>query len=102
MHIKRANPNTQKVPYYLQGDKFLSVMHARIRNNCSNLFNDLYKLVYKPCTCNDRNENVSHFFFNVLIMLTKGLFCYIKFLIFVLLTYILCYMELIILQMRKI
>ena len=35
---------TRKVPeYFLKGYRFLSVMHARIRNQCSNLNGDLFK-----------------------------------------------------------
>ena len=48
--------NTIKVPaYYIKGDRYLSVIHARIRNKCSNLNNDLYlnHLRINPlCSCN--------------------------------------------------
>ena len=36
---------TRKVPeYFLRGNRFLSVMHAGIRNQCSNLNGDLFKI----------------------------------------------------------
>ena len=39
--IKRHNSIIHKVPqYYLYGDRYLSVMHERIRNKCSNLNSD--------------------------------------------------------------
>ena len=35
--------NNSKVPtYYRAGNRYISVLHARVRNNCSNLFSDLY------------------------------------------------------------
>ena len=52
--------------YYIKGDRFLSVIHARIRNNCINLYNDLYlnHLMSDPlCSCNLENENAEHYFF---------------------------------------
>ena len=59
--------NTNKVPaYYIKGDRYLSVMHARIRNKCSNLNNDLYlnHLRIKPlCSCHMEIENAEHYFF---------------------------------------
>ena len=42
------------------------MMHARIRNTCSNLNNDLYlnHLRIDPlCSCNMEIENAEHFFF---------------------------------------
>ena len=40
--IKSQRPNNSKVPpYFLSGDRYLSVQHARIRNKFSNLKNDL-------------------------------------------------------------
>ena len=44
----------------------LSVMHARIRNNCSNLSYDLYlnHLISNPlCSCNLEIEDAEHFLF---------------------------------------
>ena len=66
-HLKRDNPSVVKVPiYYTYGDRFLSVMHARIRNNYSNLSNDLYHnhLIPNPlCSCKLEIEDVEHFLF---------------------------------------
>ena len=60
--------DVQKVPpYYIYGDRYLSVMHSRIRNNCSNLSNDSYlnHLTMNPlCSCNQEIENVEICFFN--------------------------------------
>ena len=52
--------------YYIKGDRFLSVIYARIRNNCSNLYNDLYLnhlMPYPLCSCNLEKENAEHYFF---------------------------------------
>ena len=41
-------------------------MHARIRNNCSNLSNDLRlnRITQNPfCSCNSEIENAEHYFF---------------------------------------
>ena len=48
------------------GDRFLSVMHARIRNKSSNLSNDLRlnHLTQNPfCSCISEIENAEHYFF---------------------------------------
>ena len=52
--------------HYLCGDRFYSIHHTRMRNNCSNLNNDLYlnHLRDNPtCTCNSGPEDPEHFFF---------------------------------------
>ena len=49
------------------GKRFESVHHARIRNNCSNLNNDLYSnhLVLSAfCDCGEDIEDAKHFLFN--------------------------------------
>ena len=65
--LKGNSPNLRKIPpYYFYGDRYLSIMHCRIRNNCSNLSNDLYHNHLKPrplCNCNLEIENTEHFFF---------------------------------------
>ena len=65
--LKQVNSNINNLPsYYIKGDRFLSVIHARIRNNCSNLYNDLYLNHLMPdplCSCNLENENAEHYFF---------------------------------------
>ena len=64
--MKRELVDVQKVPpYYIYGDRYLSLMHSRIRNNCSNLSNNLYlnHLRMNPlCSCNQEIENAEHFF----------------------------------------
>ena len=52
--------------YYMKGQRCLSVLHARIRNNCSDLNRDLYQnhLTNDPsCSCGNDNENALHYFF---------------------------------------
>lgn len=59
--------NNSKVPVYYKSDnRYLSVLHARIRNNCSNLLSDLYLNHLAPnpmCTCSEEIENADHYFF---------------------------------------
>ena len=56
---------TNTVPsFYLVGDIYFTVLHARLRNNCSNLNNDLYvnHLRADPlCNCLNENEDANHF-----------------------------------------
>ncbi|MCG7883227.1 MAG: reverse transcriptase family protein [Candidatus Thiodiazotropha endolucinida] len=66
--LKHLRPNSNdKVPsFYLTGDRYNSVMHARIRNKCSNLKNDLFNNHLCPtpiCNCNQGAEDAEHFFF---------------------------------------
>ena len=59
------NPPT--VPtFFLVGDRFLQIHHARIRNKCSNLNNDLFNNHLrdsKQCMCGNLCEDAEHFFF---------------------------------------
>ena len=59
---------TPNVPsYYMQGNRRLSILHARLRNNCSDFNNDLYMnhLTASPaCTVGEGIENAEHYFFN--------------------------------------
>ena len=59
---------TRKVPeYFLKGNRFFSVMHARIRNECSNLNGDLFKnylSISKACSCGYETEDADRYFFN--------------------------------------
>ena len=52
--------STSQVPlYYFDGERYFSVMHSRMRNNCSNLKHDMYSnhLVQSPfCYCADVGE----------------------------------------------
>ena len=48
------------------GNRYLSIIHARIRNNCSNLNNDLFLNHLKSdpiCPCGTGAEDAEHFFF---------------------------------------
>ena len=40
--LKKLQNNSSVPTYYRTGSRYLSVLHARIRNNCSNLLSDLY------------------------------------------------------------
>ena len=51
---------------YCIGNRNISVLHARLRNNCSNLNEDLYQthLRLDPmCECGNEIENAEHYFF---------------------------------------
>ena len=56
-----------KIPTSLsKGNRYLSVIHCRIRNGCSNLNNDLFRnhLNVSPlCSCGNGNDTADHFFF---------------------------------------
>lgn len=52
--------------YFLHGERTLSILHGRLRNQCSNLHNDLFRnhLRDNPyCTCGLNIENAEHYFF---------------------------------------
>ena len=65
-HSIRNKSLAADVPaYYLEGNRFLSVIHARIRNNCSDLHIDLFNnhICKNPyCTCSTEIENAEHYF----------------------------------------
>lgn len=54
-----------KVPvYYFSGDRYLNVIHARLRNNCSSLKADLFRanlVDNSACECGHINESANHF-----------------------------------------
>ena len=66
-NVKSVYSNLQIVPpYYIKGDRKLSVIHARLRNNCSNLKHDLYTIFVEPdfsCRCGYSCEDANHYFF---------------------------------------
>ena len=65
-NLKKHSPSAQVSIYFTYGDRFLSVMHARIRYICSNLSHDLFNnhLIKNPiCSCNLEIEDAEHFFF---------------------------------------
>lgn len=51
---------------FLKGNRKQSVIHARIRNNCSDLKSDLYNnhlSLDRSCSCGNPNESALRFFF---------------------------------------
>ena len=64
--MKKPFAINSKVPsYYASGNRRLSVLHARIRNNCSNLNLDLFNNFLRPdptCSCQVEPENAEHYF----------------------------------------
>ena len=62
--LKKKTQNNSIVPtYYKVGSRYISVLHARIRNNCSNLFFDLYMSPSPTCSCSEEVEDAEHYFF---------------------------------------
>ena len=68
--MQRLKPiiyNSIKVPiYFVKGNRKLSILHARIRNNCSDLKSDLFRnhlSADSSCSCGNDNEDASHYFF---------------------------------------
>ena len=52
--------------YYLAGDRKLSILHTRIRNNCSDLKFDLFSngiSVHANCGCGYPTEDAKHYLF---------------------------------------
>ena len=66
--IKNLRTDCNNVPhFFLCGERYWSVLQARIRKNCSNLNHDLYinHLCNSPaCSCGFIMEDADHFFFN--------------------------------------
>ena len=64
--LKTKFPTSEVPLHYHHGSRRLSVIHARLRNNCSDLIHDLfnnYVTTSDKCqTCNEI-ENAEHFFF---------------------------------------
>ena len=59
-YYKNAKPPS----YYDIGNRYLNILHIRIRNNCSALYNELFhtNLIHSPsCSCEYSTENVKHF-----------------------------------------
>ena len=64
--MKKHQNNSSVSLYYRTGSRYLSVLHARIRNNYSNL-SDLYinHLLTSPtCSCSEEVEDADHYFLN--------------------------------------
>jgi hypothetical protein len=52
--------------HYFTGNRYLQIVHARLRNGCSNLNNDLYNNHLSEnqfCPCSNEIENAEHYFF---------------------------------------
>ena len=65
--LKKLQNNSSVPTYYRTGSRYLSVLHARIRYNCSNLLSDLYINHLSPsptCSCSEEVEDADHYFFN--------------------------------------
>ena len=65
--LKKHQNNSSVPTYYQTGSRYLSVLHSRIINNCSNLLSDLYinYLSRSPtCSCSEEVEDADHYFFN--------------------------------------
>lgn len=70
LFIKRLKPiiyDSIKVPiYFIKGTRKLSILHARIRKNCSDLKSDLFRnhlSADSSCSCGNDNEDALHYFF---------------------------------------
>lgn len=65
--LKRDIFDNINVPiYFSKGNRKLSILHARIRNNCSDLNSDLFLnhlINDRSCSCGNDNENARHYFF---------------------------------------
>ena len=54
-------------PYFIMGNRYTSEMHARLRNNCGSLNNDLFEIMFvitfNPlCEWCDMMDDATHFF----------------------------------------
>ena len=62
----KKHQNSSEVPtHYRAGNRYISVLHARIRNNCSNLLSDLYINHLSPsptCSCSEEVEDAEYYF----------------------------------------
>ncbi|PJE77589.1 hypothetical protein CI610_03484 [invertebrate metagenome] len=65
--FKKSITNISKVPYYYSvGNRKSNILHARLRNSCSTLNNDLFRshlIDYSHCQCGHPIEDTYHFFF---------------------------------------
>ena len=60
----KLSPQRPK-PWYFKGESKLSIIHAKLRMNCSSLSGDLYNLniIDSPeCQCGFEYENALHYF----------------------------------------
>ena len=65
--------------YYDIGNRYLNILHIRIRNNCSALYNELFhtNLIHSPsCSCGYSTENAEHFIYCIARgLMHKEIFC---------------------------
>ena len=64
--IKNSYITNTLPSFYLVGDRYFTVLHARIRNKCRNLNNDLYVYHLRAdslCNYLNENEDANHYFF---------------------------------------
>ena len=62
--MKNRQTNSKVPSFYLTGNRYLSVLHARLRNKCSNLSSDLFRIFLSPsplCSCSAENEDAEHY-----------------------------------------
>ena len=63
--IKSQRPNNSKVPpYFLSGDRYLSVQHARILNNSKSDLYDNHLCPSPMCSSKTAVEDAAHYFFH--------------------------------------
>lgn len=64
-NLKNKFFNNRKIPdFFITGERYLNVLHSRLRNKCSSLNFDLYRCNLVPnatCNCGDNNETVDHY-----------------------------------------
>ena len=63
--LKNLRTNSKVPSYYINGDMYLCILQARIRNNCGYLKNDLYNHLSPSPNCGgaEVREDAEHFFF---------------------------------------
>ena len=62
--LKNRQTNSKVPSFYLTGNRYFSVLHARLRNKCSNLNSDLFRNFLSPspfCSCSAENEDAEHY-----------------------------------------
>ena len=74
--LKRSIIRSPEIPnYFVSGQGISSVYHCRIRNNCSNLNDDLFNNHLKPtaaCDCGFESEDAEHYFFLIVIVIDSS------------------------------
>ena len=63
--LKKHQISSEVPTHYRAGNRYISVLHARIRNNCRNLLSNLYINHLSPsltCSCSEEVEDAEHYF----------------------------------------